>query len=268
LLFISLLLAIGIILLISRVFMDKKKEWFADWFDSPYYHILYGNRDMQEAEFFLKNLITRFDPKPDGKIIDLACGKGRHSIYLNSLGFDVTGVDLSEHSILAAKPFENSKLHFEVSDLRALNLNHKFDIALNLFTSFAYFDDLETDEKVLLQIKNILKPNGYLLIDFFNSAKVVASLIPYEMKEKEGIRFDIIKKIENNKIVKSIEFSNNNTCYKFQEKVQALSLTDFEALFAKTGFTLIEKFGAYDLSPYNPLTSDRLILIVQKSDAR
>jgi SAM-dependent methyltransferase len=248
--------------------MDTKKEWFADWFDSPYYHILYGNRDMQEAEYFLKNLIARFDPKPDEKIIDLACGKGRHSIYLNSLGFDVTGVDLSEHSILSAKPFENEKLHFEVSDLRWLQLTNKFDIALNLFTSFAYFDDLETDELVLNEISNILNPNGYLLIDFFNASKVISSLVQHEIKEKEGIKFEIEKKIVNNKIVKSICFSDNNNHYQFQEKVQALTLANFEELFAKTGFQIIEVFGSYDLSAFNPISSDRLILIAQKSNVR
>ncbi len=243
--------------------MDTQKEWFEDWFDSPYYHILYGNRDMSEAEFFLNNLLKRYSPNNDWKIVDLACGKGRHSIYLNSLGFDVVGVDLSPQSIQEAKAFENERLKFEVGDLRQLNLSSPFDIALNLFTSFAYFDSLETDALVLQQIKNCLKPNGYLLIDFFNANKVGCALVPHEVKEKQGILFDIRKRVEEGIIIKDIQFSDAGKNYHYQEKVQALQLAHFEQLFQETGFELVDVFGAYDLSGFDANQSDRLILIAK-----
>ncbi|MCF8426165.1 MAG: methyltransferase domain-containing protein [Bacteroidia bacterium] len=248
--------------------MEKNKEWFEDWFDSPYYHILYGNRDMQEAEFFLKNLINRFKPNPDAKIIDLACGMGRHSIYLNSLGFDVTGVDLAAHSIEQAKKFENEQLHFQVCDLRELMLSSKFDIALNLFTSFAYFDSLEVDRLVLERIYSILQPGGYLLIDFFNAHKVLKTIVPYEEKVRDGILFKLKKEVIDGKIIKTISFDQMGKNLQYQEKVQTLGLTDFESMFEKVGFKSIENFGAYDLSPFNIEESDRLILLVQKSDVR
>ena len=74
-----------------------------NWFDSDYYHILYSNRDLKEAEHFIKNLVNHLKIKKGSKILDLACGKGRHSIYLNKKGFDVTGYDNSEKSIKKAK---------------------------------------------------------------------------------------------------------------------------------------------------------------------
>ena len=131
----------------------ETNEWFKDWFDSKYYHILYQNRNDEEAANFLNKLVELFKPRQDCEIIDLACGKGRHSIYLNSLGYKLTGVDLAEQSILAAKIFENTRLQFEVQDLRNLQLNHKFDIALNLFTSFGYFDSMETILLVSIESK-------------------------------------------------------------------------------------------------------------------
>ena len=90
-------------------------SWFEDWFNTPYYHILYKDRDYKEAENFISNLTKELKLPTDSSIIDLACGKGRHSVFLNQLGFEVLGVDLSEESILHNKQFENSaspKLEF------------------------------------------------------------------------------------------------------------------------------------------------------------
>ena len=84
----------------------------------------------------------------DAQILDLACGKGRHSIYLNSLGFEVTGVDISANSIKIANESANDKLHFHVHDMRE-NLPNKYDAIFNLFTSFGYFDNEEDNIKTL-----------------------------------------------------------------------------------------------------------------------
>ncbi|MDZ4666637.1 MAG: methyltransferase domain-containing protein [bacterium] len=248
--------------------VKQNKEWFVDWFDSPYYHILYGNRDYQEAEFFLNNLINRFKPNEASQIIDLACGKGRHSIYLNSKGYQVTGVDLSAQSIAQAKLNENENLRFEVRDLRHLDLPQSFDFALNLFTSFAYFDNFETDLLVLNQIKSVLKPDAYLLIDFFNAKKVIQQLVYEESITRNNIQFLCKRKVMDGKIVKDISFSDKGIDYNFQEKVQALLLADFESLLLKANFKLIDVFGAYDLSAFDENTSDRLILIAQNSNVR
>ena len=245
--------------------MKQKTEWFVDWFDSPYYHILYGHRDHSEAEFFLRNLVDFYKPAPDAKIIDLACGKGRHSIFLNSLGFDVTGVDLSAQSILAAKQFENKLLRFEVGDLRTLSLSDTSQYALNLFTSFGYFEDLETDVKVLQNIHALLKPKGIFLIDFFNAHKVINELVRTETITREGINFHITREVVSGKIRKTISFEDLGKKHQYLESVQALSMQDFEVLFAQSGFNLLNCFGNYQLDSFQVEQSDRLILIGQKA---
>jgi hypothetical protein len=63
-----------------------------------------------------------------------------HAIYLNKLGFNVTGIDLSDNSIAHSKQFENPSLHFYVHDMRRLFRTNSFDLLLNLFTSFGYFE--------------------------------------------------------------------------------------------------------------------------------
>ena len=81
----------------------KIQNWFESWFDSPYYHILYKNRDDTEAQKFLRNLLRVINPPSNAKILDLACGKGRHAIFLRKLNYKVVGTDLSKLSISEAK---------------------------------------------------------------------------------------------------------------------------------------------------------------------
>lgn len=244
-----------------------KKEWFIDWFDSPYYHVLYSNRDDKEAHFFLTNLMRFLNAQPaDDTIIDLACGKGRHSIFLNTLGFDVCGVDLSKQSIAAAKKHQNNRLSFEVQDLRTLHTEKKFTIALNLFTSFGYFQDKQEDEIVIHRIYGTLNKNGILVIDFMNSEKVIQQLIEHESKSISGIQFHISKWMENDFICKKVTVDDDDTTLEFTEKVQALTRQDFEQMLTQNGFKLLHTFGDYSLNPFIHATSDRLILIAQKVD--
>lgn len=244
--------------------MNNNKEWFADWFDSPYYHILYKNRDYTEAELFLNNVVSYLKMPVGSSIIDLACGKGRHSVFLNKAGFKVKGVDLSANSIEYAKQFENKNLHFEVADLRNLCIEPQFDYAFNLFTSFAYFKSDEENQQVLNQFHLCLKPNGILLIDFFNAEKIKQIKSYTETKTIDGITFELNKIIDSHKVTKLIEFKAEGKCYYYQEEVQLLNLSDFEKLFEQTGFKILNVFGNYNLENYEPNTSDRLIFLAQK----
>ena len=169
-------------------------NWFKNWFDSPYYHILYSNRNIKEAELFIDNLVDYLKPKADSQFLDLACGKGRHSIYLNSKKFNVTGIDLSPHSIDHAKQFENDSLHFYVHDMRTPCKENHFDYVVNLFTSFGYFDDEADNYATIDSVCKVLQPNGFFVLDFFNMEKIIPSIIPHEKKTIQGIEFTIEKK--------------------------------------------------------------------------
>ena len=168
----------------------KSKEWFESWFDTTYYHSLYKNRDESEAKLFVSKLVNFLNPKSGTKILDLACGKGRHSITLNELGMNVLGVDLSRNSILNAKLFENETLKFDVHDMRNSIANHSFEIIFNLFTSFGYFDNYSDNEKVIESIHSMLSSHGKLVIDFMNSEKAVNNLVLEESKMEDGITFN------------------------------------------------------------------------------
>ena len=124
-------------------------NWFESWFDTSYYHTLYKNRDNKEAERFIGNLVDYIQLPPHSRVLDLACGKGRHSITLFTHGYEVLGVDLSPQSIDHAEYFSNEQLQFRVHDMREVIPGERFDGVFNLFTSFGYFDSSEDNKKVL-----------------------------------------------------------------------------------------------------------------------
>lgn len=240
--------------------IQKDQNWFATWFDSPYYHILYKDRDHAEAQLFVDSICHFLNLPEQAKVLDLACGKGRHSIYLNSLGYNVLGADLSENSIQEAKKHENETLHFKVHDMR-LPFQEKFDAVFNLFTSFGYFENNHDNLTTLKAIQNSLSEYGFGVIDFMNAEYVIKNLVPKETKIVEGITFNIKRRVEDNYIIKEINFSDNGKDFSFIEKVQAITLNEFETLMEKAEIYLLATFGDYKLKKFIKNESERLIMV-------
>lgn len=240
--------------------VKTEKNWFAAWFDTPYYHILYRDRGYEEAGIFMKNLTSFLELPKGASILDLACGKGRHSIFLSKLGFDVTGVDLSPDSIAFAKRFESSNLQFQVHDM-CKPMGRNFDAVFNLFTSFGYFDREEDNYNTIRSIKEELKENGCGVIDFMNVKKVIRSLVPSEIKRVQGMDFYITRYHHDGFILKNIRFEDEGEVHSFTERVKALTLQDFKNYFQRAGIELLHCFGSYKLEPFDEKHSDRLILV-------
>ncbi|RKD16073.1 methyltransferase [Pelobium manganitolerans] len=243
------------------------KKWFQNWFNSPYYHILYKKRDDEEAELFIDNLCSFLKPKQDARMLDIACGRGRHAIYLNKKGFEVAGIDLSYSSIKFAQQFENKNLHFFVHDMRQPFYINYFDYAFNMFTSFGYFETDKDHIKALKSFKKALKKDGLLVLDYMNSQRIINHLVSREVKEVDDIQFNISRQVSNGKIVKSICFEHRNKDYAFKEEVKDYKQADFERLFEAAGLQIKNTFGDYQLNPFDLNQSDRLIFICTKKDA-
>lgn len=235
-------------------------NWFASWFDSPYYHVLYKERNYREAQIFMDNLTHYLNLPEHAKVLDLACGKGRHAIYLNQLGFNVLGVDLSENSIAIANKNANATLHFEVHDMRQ-PFEEKYDAIFNLFTSFGYFACDSDHLKTLIAIKESLSDYGFGVIDFMNVTQVIANLIPEETKTVDGIDFHIKRFHIDGYIYKEIDFEDKGEKYHFTEKVRAFTLQDFQELMTEAGIYLLDIFGDYKLKKFHKTDSERLIMI-------
>jgi SAM-dependent methyltransferase len=243
--------------------MHQKNEWFSSWFDSPYYPKLYKHRDEQEAEQFLQNVLKVIALDDRARVLDLACGKGRHSVALNALGYRVIGLDLSANSISAAKPFENETLRFVRDDMRVFELDFQFQCIFNLFTSFGYFTDEEDNKRVLSRIKKHLLPKGYFVLDYFNSTYVADTLVPSEEMERDGILFRIKRSVEGKQVIKRIDISDGERQLHFEERVQLIPQNTLYRWIEEAGMKVIHTFGSYALEPFDEKKSTRCILIAQ-----
>ena len=232
-----------------------------NWFNSDYYHILYKNRDKKEAEFFINNLIKKLKIKKGSKILDLACGVGRHSFYLNKMGMNVIGIDNSENNINKAKKIENTYLKFKKKEMTA-DYGQDFDFIFNLFTSFGYINE-EHNFNTFKSINNSLVNQGILVIDYLNVFRIKEELIEKETKKIRNIIFNIKRSFKRNFIVKKIKIKDNNEIFYFEERVMELTLNDFKKYLKKFNFKILDVYGNYNLDNYNK-NSERLIMIIKK----
>src|SRR5688572_5447740 len=188
----------------NELAVEIQKQWFKDWFNSPYYHLLYNNRDNAEAATFIDKLLNYLSPPADATMLDVACGTGRHSGYLASKGYTVTGIDLSIRSINIARKLENDHLSFFQHDMRLPFRVNYFDLVFNFFTSFGYFDTRHENDNALRTLANSLKPGGKLVLDYLNSVYAAARLVENEVKELDHVVFDIHREMEGGKFLKKI----------------------------------------------------------------
>ena len=237
---------------------------FESWFDTPYYHLLYNNRDYTEAENFITKLTQELQLPESSKIIDLACGKGRHSVFLNKLGYNVLGLDLSQQSIEFDNQFENENLAFKVHDMRNPIDSEPVNAVFNLFTSFGYFETEEEDKSVFRSVADVLKKDGYFVLDFLNAEFVKNGIIPQSSVTKENIYFNIKKHIENDYVVKEIDFEDKGQKFHFFERVKLTPPDKILQYADEFGFELVKRWGDYQLNDFDESQSQRCINLFRK----
>lgn len=238
-----------------------KDEWFRTWFDSPFYALLYRNRSEQEAADFIDRLIGLPEFHDVYSALDLACGRGRHSVHLHQKGMKVTGIDLSNNSIAYARQFEREGLKFLRDDMRTFDLGKRFGAIFNLFTSFGYFSNLEENKAVLRNVRKHLLPEGLFVLDYFNAEKVESDFVPFEEKWMDEVKFEIRKEIREGQIVKTITVDSENRSMQFEERVQLIYPEQFRSMLAGFDFRIVRTFGNYLLEDFETGQSERFILI-------
>jgi len=239
--------------------------WFETWFDSPYYPLLYKHRDSAEAEQLVSQITNQFPVTRFPRVLDAACGKGRHALSLAKKGYAVDAFDLAPTSIAAAQNLVNDEVNltFKVHNILDAYAFDQFDLVTNLFTSFGYFETEIDDMRALRAMHDALKPGGFLIQDFLNTHFVEADEA-WKLQSIDGVAFETKKEIENNKVVKSIKVLDNGALFDFKETVSLFKLQDFERMYKAVGFKIEHVFGDYYFNQFNPDISPRLIMIASK----
>jgi SAM-dependent methyltransferase len=247
----------------------NEQAWYRKWFDSPFYHRLYFERDDREAASFISRLLKHLAPAPDSRMLDVACGKGRHSKILASMGHFVMGIDISARNIEYAKQFEAKNLEFYIHDMRLPLMGNYFDYAFNFFTSFGYFRTRREHDDAIRTIAKSLKPGGTLVIDYLNVHFAEDNIRHHELRQLSGTRYDIHRWDDETHFYKKISVSDPTLTkpLEYQEKVAKFSLGDFTDMLSFQQMQITEVFGDYDFGPYDTRKAPRLIMVAKRKES-
>lgn len=244
-----------------------KSEWFKDWFNTQEYLNVYQHRNENDAEKHIKLIFDNVKVFPGFNVLDMACGAGRHAILLAKKGLSVTAVDLSENLLKIAKQIaekENLNIHFIQSDIRDFKTTVRFDLILNLFTSFGYFETDEENISVLKKAYNLLEVDGYFVLDFFNSYFLQQNLVEFSEENINDAIIHQFRKIKNDRITKKIVITKDGEISTFEESVRMFTKDELIDILTKIGFDIYKTFGDFLGNEFDKLNSTRLILICKK----
>ena len=245
----------------------SERPWYKDWFSSPFYHKLYFERDEKEAAEFISRLIDHLKPAPGSFMLDVACGRGRHSRILAQNNFYVTGIDLSFESIAFAKKFESSNLEFYQHDMRLPFRINYFDYTFNFFTSFGYFKTRREHDDAMRTIANGSKPDGVFVIDYLNVHYAEDHLMHNEIKKINGTSYEIHRWHDETHFYKKIIIEDSQIMQpiSFTERVAKFSFGDMNDMLSFQGLQVQEIFGDYQLGSYDTRSKPRMIIVAKKN---
>lgn len=243
--------------------------WYRDWFRDSNYLTVYQHRDTQDAEHMLALIEQTIGKDTTARVLDLGCGSGRHSISLAKRGYEhITGIDLSPTLLEVAKQTANElglAVRFEQCDMQHIPADWRFNIVINLFTSFGYFETDEENAEVISGISNVLEPGGSLVMDFFNSTWLRHNLVSHDERiMPDGRRLEQTRWIEKGRVEKRLLLRSTSEAVEYVESVRMFSLEEFKQMFAQNGLRLKHLFGGYDGSEFHESTSPRLIMFAER----
>jgi len=237
-------------------------EWFEQWFGEEY-HNLYPHRDDEDARravALIRSVVTWRD---GDRILDLACGPGRHAAELARWGGRVVGFDLSRAMLRRAR--ERSRVGLVRGDMRALPFRAgSFALAVNLFTSFGYFLDDDEHRRVVQQVVAGLSPGGSFVLDYLNAEQVRRTLPLRVTEQAQGRDVLVTRRIDSADrfVIKEIELRDEGR--RFQERVRLYDAAELAALLLSAGLRVVARFGDYDGAPAGP-TAPRVILVAARA---
>lgn len=246
-------------------------EWFKDWFSSKFYLEIYRHRNDEDARNLINLIQRNVHINTDDKVLDICCGAGRHSLELARRGFHVTGFDLSKFLISEAvksyknSPEKNLKVKFLIKDMRYFNFKGEFDMAVNVFTSFGYFDDDNENFKVIKNASDSVRKKGYFIFDYINADNLRKNVVPLSRNKYGNLYITQRREIKGDFVVKKIKISSGKKNFEYEEKLKLYDYNTMKKVFEQHGLKAYSLFGDYYGNKYSKNNSQRMILFAQKS---
>jgi SAM-dependent methyltransferase len=238
-------------------------DWYKDWFGTRYYALLYGHRDERDAAPWVTSIVERWQPQPGERLLDLACGRGRHALHFARQGLRVTGVDLSAASIQEAR-LRVPDAEFMVHDIREPFPGEPFPYVSCLFTSLGYTADVNDDLRILQTAARALSSGGRFVLDLMNPTYVIDRLVPLEEREIDGVRFEVRRWFDTEFIHKEITVLENGHYSTFREQVRMLRPEQVETMVLQCGLVVEDRTDGPVLTPFKTADSQRYVLWTRK----
>jgi SAM-dependent methyltransferase len=234
-----------------------------NWYETAFrkqYLDLYYHRDEAAAQGEASFAARALGLEAGARVVDVACGAGRHARALGAQGFKVTGIDLSRDLLAEARGVVRVR-----ADMRALPFKGAFDAATSFFTSFGYFDDAG-NAAAMTSISVALRPGGMLLLDFLNAVAVESHLVPESREEREGRKYHVKRRIDGGRVVKDVLIEEEGLTLSYSESVRLYLHHDLINLAKAAGLSVIVSYGAFDGRDFTT-DAPRCILVARKTRA-
>lgn len=242
------------------------ENWYKDWFSSEEYFNVYNHRDLSDARLLGELILRETRLEKNGLILDAACGFGRHALFFASKGYDVVGFDLSKLFLdRARKEAAESNLNIKLirADIRRICFKARFDIILNLFTSFGYFESDDENFSFLERSYDFLKTGGWYVFDYLNKTYLENNLEEKTVRKINGAIITEKRRIGKDRVIKEIIIDYGGNRKTFYESVKLYDSKTLQKKFEQIGYKLVNLYGDYNGNSYAEDTP-RLIMFLKK----
>jgi 2-polyprenyl-3-methyl-5-hydroxy-6-metoxy-1,4-benzoquinol methylase len=234
---------------------ERDSAWYRKAFAEDYLW-LYSHRSEKEAAAQVRVAVRHVPYRRGQKILDIACGSGRHMLAFAKQGAVVTGVDLSKTLVAEARRrFKEKSLKGRIGrgDMRDLQYREEFDGATIWFTSVGYFRTVAEDQQVITGLATALKPHGWWWIDLPNPAFLEDHLVPHSEKVARSpygrANVDERRRIVRGRVEKRIVITDPAGTRRYKESVRLYRPEQFGNLIKRANLATDGILGDYDGSP-------------------
>lgn len=248
--------------------MNATSEWWETFFHGPWGEWQARGFMQERTEAEANFIAAALDLEPGDKVLDVACGTGRHTIELAARGIDVTGIDFNGRTLAIAEAAAEERgvgPRFLKSDMRCLRFRDTFDAAYCFWTSFGYFEDETHDLVAAKRIADALRPDGRFLVDVMTAETLLPIFTPSSCTQLDDAGENVVREerrldLERSRIEATWTFVESGRTRSAESSVRLYSYHELCELLREAGFRRFDSFDTLTGEPFG-LGARRLSLV-------